>query len=125
MIPIDPTTGEFESMSATHIKLFEGMGGVLPEHVKVTAFQPPNRVVPVVAPKDAKEIHWPLNKPLYFKYTQDGKELGGENLTLKKVKRDGKDAYELTSEVKLAVGNINLEGPVTLVTSPSAMPLSL
>ena len=53
-IPIDPTTGEFETMSATHIKLFEGMGGVLPEHVKVTAFQPPNRIVPVVAPKGSQ-----------------------------------------------------------------------
>ncbi len=30
-VAFDPTTGELESMSATHIKLFEGMGGVIPD----------------------------------------------------------------------------------------------
>jgi len=37
-IPIDPTTGECEYINATHIKLLEGLGGVLPESVKILKY---------------------------------------------------------------------------------------
>jgi hypothetical protein len=123
-ISIDPTTGEFESMSATHIKLFEGMGGVVPTSVNVTSFEPPNKVLARTDEAAAKKITWPLQRPLYFKYTQAGAVLGGETVSLEKVEHDGREAYRLTSELNLKVGDVSVKGPAKLVVAPNGIPLT-
>jgi hypothetical protein len=122
-ISIDPTTGEFESMSATHIKLFEGMGGVVPTSVNVTSFEPPNKIIARTEPVVAKKINWPLQKPLYFKYTQAGTVLGFEKVNLEKIEHDGREAYQLTSDVELKVGEVSVKGPVKLVVEANGIPI--
>ncbi len=124
-VAIDPTTGEFQQLSATHIKLFEGLGGVLPNLVKVTAFDPPNRETTPTVASEAKPLFWKLGKQYTFKYTQGEKELGEETFAIAKVRRDGEEVYELNSDVNLTINPLtSLKSIATLVVTPNALPLS-
>ncbi len=124
-LAIDPTTGEFAKMSATHIKLFEGVGGVLPTSISVESYQPPNRQVREFTAAKAKPIAWKLDKQYTFNFSQGDKALGTESFTLKAVKRDGKPALELTSKIKLRINFLSsLTSDTTLVVAPNALPIS-
>src|SRR5262249_41448339 len=124
-VALDPTTGEYDKLSATHIKLFEGMGGVVPKSIRVVAFEPPNQVVRATAPKQAKPLPWKLDRKYTYRYTQDDKELGKEVVTFTKVKREGKDAYQMKSEATLKVGGSEFKKTTLLTVEPNALPLSL
>jgi hypothetical protein len=123
-IAFDPTTGEFESMNATHIKLFEGMGGVLPKSVHVVAFQPPNRKIMASAPAQPRPMPWKLDNEYTFRYVQDGQEIGREVMTLSKVNREGKDHFQVKSDTNLKAGNVAVLSKTTLVATAGALPLS-
>ncbi|MEM1070529.1 MAG: transglutaminase-like domain-containing protein, partial [Planctomycetota bacterium] len=84
-IAVDPTTGEFDRMSATHIKLFEGMGGVIPTSIKVLQYDPPNRESTESDFAEARPLAWELGKSYTFQYEQAGKELGTESFTIQEV----------------------------------------
>jgi len=123
-LAVDPTTGEFQRMSATHIKLFEGLGGVVPKSVKVTAFEPPNRTTEPFEPPRAKPMPWTLGKEYAFNYKQGDKELGNETVVIEKIKHDGQEAYELKSDIMLSIkDDTSLKSSATLVVAPSALPL--
>ena len=124
-IAIDPTTGEFRQLSATHVKLFEGLGGVLPKSVKAVAFEPPNRKATPGAPSQAKPVAWKLGKEYTFKYMQGDRELGKETIAITKIEQNGEEAYELTSDVNLSVNLLtSLRSSATLVVAPNALPIS-
>jgi len=124
-LAFDPTTGEFEKMSATHIKLFEGMGGVLPESIEVESYHPPNKRVATTNPSKARPLAWKMDKEYTFHFKQGEKALGDESFTIKEVKRDGKSAFELTSKIKLNVNFLtSLNSSTTLVVQPNALPIS-
>src|SRR5262249_9054336 len=72
-VTLDPTTGEYEQAGATHIKLFGGLGVVVPQSIKVVTFQPPNRVLNVTSPGKAKPLPWKLDRKYTFKFTQEEK----------------------------------------------------
>jgi len=123
-VPIDPTTGEYESINAAHIKLFEGLGGVLPESVKVLQYEPPNKPTSPTATAEVRPIPFELNKEYTVKYTQNGQSIGDEKFTIAKVEHEGKEAYKLRSIVDLQIGNITVKGTTTMVVKPNMRPLS-
>ena len=101
-IAIDPTSGEFQQMSAVHIKLFEGLGGVLPEKVKVISFTPPNRKISTTARK-ARPMTWKLKKEHVYEFIQNGKTLGTETFTITKAKQGKETVYSFNSKLKLKI----------------------
>ena len=121
-IPLDPTTGEFESINATHIKLFEGLGGVLPQTVQVVAFEPPNRSVETGQLAPAKSLPWKLGKSYAFAYTQGGQSLGKETFRFERVQHQGEDALKLHSSLNLKVGGVAVGGTTEFIVSPAARP---
>ena len=124
-IAMDPTTGEFDQLSATHMKLFEGLGGVIPESVKVTEFEPPNRVATTNVLAEAKPLPWKIGQEYKFKYSRGGKEFGTESFTINQIEKDEADAYELKAEVQLKINLIaSLKTNTTLVVAPTAQPIS-
>ncbi len=124
-IALDPTTGEFERMNATHIKLFEGMGGVKPTTIRVTHYQPANATVAAAAPAQAKPLGWKLNKPYTFLYRKSDKEFGSETFTITQKEQDGKSVLQLDDEVKLKINMLSsLASRTELVVAPNATPIS-
>ena len=123
-IPIDPTTGEYESVNATHIKLFEGLGGVLPQSVKVLQYEPLNKPKQPTATAEVRSIPFELDKEHTVKYTQNGQNIGDEKFTITKVEHEGKEAYQMHSVVDLQIGNITVKGTTTMVVKPNMRPLS-
>lgn len=123
-VPVDPTTGELGAINATHLKLFDGLGGVIPKSVKVVRFEPPNQDAPVGQAPEAKALPWKLKQEYVFDYVQGDQPLGTERFTVTKVEHDGADAYELKSTLDLKVGGAAVSGTTTLVVTPAALPLS-
>lgn len=131
-IPIDPTTGEYERVNATHIKLFEGLGGVLPKSVKVLQYEPPGKpttpdattIAPDSPAVETRPIPFELHKEQTVKYTQNGQKIGEEKFTITKVEWEGEEAYQMNSTVALQSGNIAVKGTTTMVVKPNMRPLS-
>ncbi len=124
-IAVDPTTGEFESMSATHIKLFEGLGGVIPALVDVVEFEPANASPTGDKFAKPKPLPWELNKTHTFRYTQGEKELGIESFTIKSVEKDGVSAYEMKAKASLKINLLtSITTDTTMVVADNAKPIS-
>ena len=66
-VPLDPTTGEFESLSALHIKCFEGQGEIAPRQVKILDYGPKENLKEIVQRafpwKTGQEYVWHYNIP--------------------------------------------------------------
>lgn len=77
-VAIDPTTDELTQISATHIKLFEGVGGVRPQSIEVTAFEPPNSSDKAFQFAAARPLPWKPNVPYVYVYRQGDQKLGEE-----------------------------------------------
>ncbi len=122
-IAFDPTTGEFERMSATHIKLFEGMGGVQPKTIKVTRYEPANQAVVAVPLAQARPLAWKLGKPYTFTYRKGDKELGAETFTLTKKEQDDVTVLRLADDVKLKINMLSsLTSHTEIVATLNARP---
>src|SRR5262249_28048025 len=113
-VALDPTTGEHGKLCATHIKMFEGMGGVVPKEVHVVAFQPPNRPASITKPAEAKPLPWNLGERYVFRFRQGDAEIGTEAFTITKIKRDDNDAYEMKSDLNLKVASTTIKGTTKL-----------
>ncbi len=123
-IALDPTTGEFDQLSATHIKLFEGLGGVLPKTIKVTAFEPPNRDDAVVT-SAVRPLAWKLGKKYNFRFYQGEREIGSETVTIAMDTRDDQAVLKMTSDIGLTLQpSASLKSQTVLVTTPGALPLT-
>ncbi|MCO6455405.1 MAG: lasso peptide biosynthesis protein [Pirellulaceae bacterium] len=123
-VALDPTTGELEQLSATHIKLFEGLGGVVPTSVRVVSFEPPAAGVAAATPLTARPLPWKLDQQHTYRYRQGEQELGDEKVTIRRAERDGKPVYEMRSEMELAVNaTASLKSTTTLVTALDVRPL--
>src|SRR5579884_2603692 len=123
-VTIDPTTGEYEKVGASHIKLFDGMGGVVPKSIKVVAFQPPNQFVHATATRKALPLPWKPDRKYTFTFTQAGKEFGTEVVSIMKVKHGGKDAYRMNSDLSLKAGGRDIKSTTSLTVEPNGMPLA-
>ena len=124
-VAIDPTTGEFDRMSATHIKLFEGMGGVKPKAIHVTEYEPTNELTYFTPPDEAQVLAWQYDQEYVFRYRKGGKELGEESFRIAKQDQDGVDVLELTSDVKLKLNVLSsLVANTKLFVSANARPVS-
>lgn len=122
-VPMDPTTGEYDHINASHLKLFEGLGGVLPASVRVTAFEPPNRVRLTLPPRPARPWPWEMGRPYRYRYSQGGQSLGAETFTLTPVDYQGQAAYRVESQLELQVDGQAISGTRSLTVNPLAQPL--
>ena len=118
-----PTTGELESFSATHIKLFEGLGGVIPAKVEVVAYEPANREIAAAALGAAKPLNWKFDTDFTYTYVQNGKKLGTEVFRWKKTQVDGKDCLELNSSFDVTAAGRKIHSTTRLLTQPDGIPL--
>ena len=110
-------------MSATHIKLFEGMGGVIPAKVEVVAFEPANREIVAAAIGAAKPLSWKFDTDFTYTYVQNGKKLGTEVFSWKKTQVDGKDCLELNSTFDVTAAGKKIHSATRVLTQPDAIPL--
>jgi len=122
-VPVDPTTGEYDHINAGHLKLFEGLGGVLPTSVQVTEFEPPNRIHPTPPPRQAQGWPWELDRPYRYRYSQGGQSLGTETFTLTQVDYQGQVAYRVESRLELRVEGQAIAGTQSLTVNALAQPL--
>lgn len=129
-IAVDPTTGEFDELSATHIKLFEGMGGVLPTSIEVQSFEPSSAGMDPDSLADrkfpvAKPLSWELGKTYKFLYKQGGKELGTETFTIESGDQAGTPTYTVSTDVQLKLNLITTVTTKTeLIVEQNAKPIS-
>ncbi len=124
-IAVDPTTGEFERLSATHIKLFEGLGGVLPESVEVLKYMPENKQANAPPPVDIKPLPWKPNQLYTYVYNQGDKQLGSESFSFVQPTEGADAAFRLEAEIKLSLGFfMSLVADTTLTTNKTAHPIS-
>ncbi|MCU0960129.1 MAG: lasso peptide biosynthesis protein [Pirellulaceae bacterium] len=121
-IAFDPTTGEVESLSATHVKLFEGMGGVIPARVEVVAYEPPNRDVPAQTPGAAQTIHWELAKDFTYTYTQGGQRIGTEVFRFDASTGEGQPGLQLTSQLDVTAQGRAVRAETRIETDLRALP---
>ncbi len=121
-VAFDPTTGELDSMSATHIKLFEGMGGVIPTKVEVQAYEPVNRELAAAAVGPARPVSWDVDKNYTYTYVLNGQKLGTEVFRLQKSQPAGQDGLELTSTLDLTTQGAKIHSVTRLVAQSDAIP---
>lgn len=122
-VPMDPTTGEYDRINAGHLKLFEGLGGVLPTSVQVKEFEPPNRLHPGPTLRPAPAMPWERGRPYRYRYVQGEHSLGTETFTLTQVDYNGQAAYRVESQLDLQVGGQVVKGTQTVITTLQAQPL--
>lgn len=125
-IAIDPTTDEFEQISATHIKLFEGVGGVRSKSIEVQSYKPPNKSDGAFQFTDARPLKWRLNTPYVFKYRKGDSSLGEEKFQIEEVEADGQKRLKLTSELNLKINLLSsLSSKTELTTMLNGKPVSM
>jgi len=123
-VALDPTTGEYGKISATHIRLFEGLGGVIPRSINVLAYEPPNQTPQASPPKAAKALPWKLKHNYTYRFRQNDKDIGTEVFAVDAVDRDGKPAYELKCDLNLKIAALVVEGKGVMVVGPNGLPKS-
>ncbi len=111
----DPTTGEFDRLSATHLKLFEGMGGVIPETIEVIDHAP--REAPPSDPirDETRELPYRLGERYRYEYRVAGKVLGEE--TFEFAAGEG-DSIVLEADVELGEGLSGHRSHVRITARP-------
>lgn len=123
-VALDPTTGEFETLNATHIKLFEGMGGVIPNSLEVVSYEPTNAPPVRSAPAPARPLAWKFGQQYTYSFQQGGKSIGVQKFQIAKTKIKGADGYELSSTLDLAAGGVTIKSTTRLVVLANAAPAS-
>ncbi len=123
-IALDPTTGELDELSAVHIKLFEGMGGVVPEKIEVLDYAPTNRTPVDAAPAVAKPLPWKYDHDYTYTYFQNGKKLGTQVFHVARRKRDDRIDQELTSKLDLTASGTHVVSTTRMVLQPNVLPVS-
>ncbi len=102
-ISLDPTTGEFDRLNATHLKFFEGLGGVRPQKIVVQDYQPQNSAQVYVTPAQALPLSWRLDTQYQFEYFKAGSSLGTESFQITRQLPPGKPVLRVSSQVKLKI----------------------
>ena len=123
-VSLDPTTGETEQMNATHLKFFEGMGGVLPTSIEVIAYDPANRELSVEEPTVARPLPWKNGQDYVYQYTRNGQDIGKETFRFNAADVDGQPTIQLHDTLDLADGAVVVKGDTLLVAKPNSAPIS-
>ncbi len=122
-IALDPTTGEVDLLSAVHIKLFEGMGGVIPTEVEVLEYQPANRELSGSA-LTSKPMPWKTGQDYTYTYVQNGTELGTETFHISEIERDGQPLRQVSDKLDLTTQGTHIQSTTQLVVGPNVLPRS-
>lgn len=122
-VALDPTTGEYGKIGATHIKLFEGLGGAVPKSLRVLAYEPPNQTPQPASPRSEKPLPWKLAHKYTWRYQQNGSELGTESFSIARSEEAGKPVYKVQSDLNLKVGALAIKGTGTLSVGANGTPL--
>ena len=124
-VPVDPTTGEFTSINATHIRLFEGVGGVLPKSVEVLAYEPANATGVVMPPKTPRPVAWKPGTDYTFAFRQGGRSIGQEVFSLTNTRSTDGPTIRVTSRLDLSINaNTRLQSDATFTMQPNGIPRS-
>ena len=124
-VSLDPTTGENEQINATHIKLFEGMGGVVPNTINVVAYEPQNRALSSDDPTGpARPLSWKRGQEYVYKYTKSGQDIGNEKFRFEKIEVEGREAIQLHDTLDLADGAVVVKSTSLVTANPDATPIS-
>jgi len=121
-VPVDPMTGETGSVSALHIKCFEGMGGVIPKHVRVLASEPQTHSEPVKVPASASPLVWELNHTYTWVYMQNDRSMGSEAVRFSRARAPA--VYKVTSTLDLKPGPKTLKTDRTVLLDAQLRPIS-
>lgn len=118
-IAFDPTTGEIERMNATHLKLFEGVGGVIPESIEILGYQPQSEPLSIVEWNASRPFSFPSGEEFRYVYRLNGKELGTETFSF-----DLSEAgvIALTVNTDLDAGGARLTSEVTYKATIEGVP---
>jgi hypothetical protein len=119
---LDPTTGEINSLSATHIKLFEGMGGVVPDKVEVTAFEPQTSEWPTADLAARTELPWKTGQKYQYRYTQGEQELGFEKFSIDKIGDGETEHFVVRSNLDLTASGTRVLMETTLEAQTNGRP---
>ena len=123
-LAVDPTTGEFEQLSATHIKLFEGLGAVTAEKIEVLEYDPPNRTADRFVPKTIRPVPWENGKKYTYRYLLKGKEIGRETFVIQRTEREGTKGFTLEDTLHLGLKpSTTLDSTTRLAVSPKMRPV--
>ncbi len=123
-VSLDPTTGENEQINATHIKLFEGMGGVIPKTIKVVEYEPLNRALSTDDAGPARPLSWKRGQEYVYKYTKSGQAIGTEKFRFEKIEVDGREAIQLHDTLDLADGAVVVKSTTRMTANLNATPIS-
>jgi len=109
--PLDPTTGEVDSLSAVHIKVYEGLGEVLPKKLHIVEHEGGGAARQGRYATD-RPIPWELGREYTWVYRQGDKQIGTD--VVKFEKGQGEVAYVATSTLKLGEGPGAVEKVLTV-----------
>ncbi len=123
-VAFDPTTGELDVLSAVHIKLFEGMGGVIPRKIEVLEYQPPNREVADTTLAQGKPIPWKLDQDYTYTYVQNAVKLGTEVFRVAKAELDGQEYRTVTDTLDLTAQGTHIQSTTQMMVQPNVLPRS-
>ncbi|MFH1454395.1 MAG: transglutaminase-like domain-containing protein [Armatimonadota bacterium] len=117
---LDPTLGEFDKLSASHIALWHN-GDIRYPHVQILDYAPnPSPRVPYFR----NEVKWPLGEERVYKITKNEQELGKEVVALKELSIQGdKETYEFDSLTEVDNGLMKTEIKTKYYLTPYGLPV--
>jgi len=121
-VPVDPMTGETRSLSALHIKCFEGMGGAIPRRVRVLEYEPRTEVTRAEASASVPRLTWELNHTYTWVYMQGERTMGSEAVCFSRARAPA--AYKVTSILDLKPGSKPLKTDRTVLLDETLRPIS-
>lgn len=119
-IPMDPSTGEFGKIGATHIALREG-GDLERLTLTVSDFSPRP------AARTAyfkRELTWPVGEERVYSISQNGVEIGKETACpVELLYAGGFEAYRIEDSVNFSLAGIVFSGQGSLLVTSEGLPL--
>jgi len=107
----DPTTGELDSLSAVHIKVYEGLGEVLPKKLHIVEHEG-GGAAKLGRYITGRPIPWELGREYTWVYRQGDKQIGTD--VVKFGAGQGDAAYVATSSLDLGEGAGAVEKVLTV-----------
>ncbi|MCD4782714.1 MAG: hypothetical protein K8T10_02670 [Candidatus Eremiobacteraeota bacterium] len=119
-IPLDPSTGEADQLSATHIKLFQD-GDLRSLKTKVLDFapKPPERLTFI-----NREITWPVGEERTYEIKREEKKIGEETALVEEVTVLGEqETYKMKFRSDLEIEGRKVGAEAMYWTTPQGLPV--
>ncbi len=100
------------------------MGGVLPDSIRVIAYEPANRELSAEQPAAARPLPWKDGQEYVYQYTKSGQDIGKETFRFLQTDVDGQPTIQLRDVLDLVDGAVVVKGEALLVAKRNAQPIS-